>query len=220
MGGEHPERALVHGCAAAGEGIRRGVETWQRVLRDGGPRARARDIATVCSYLNHVRSALLDWSTRYDHLREVTRGDVLAVLDDLHGSQRINTLVALRSLFAFCKKTATIFRNPTSRIKVGQREYGVIQPLGPAEVEQAVTVASYLPHELLSTFVAHLQLRRVSPPARPATVLNSSRIQPLETLPLAVLPTRTTVSGHAFSRSAGKRQTGLTSPLCRRPPGQ
>ena len=53
-------------------------------------------------------------------------------LDVLHGSRRQNTLVGLRSLFAFCKKNGTVFRNPTTRIKVGQQEYGVIQPLSPA----------------------------------------------------------------------------------------
>jgi hypothetical protein len=47
-----------------------------------------------------------------------------------------NLLVALRSLFRHCTKTRTIFRNPTMRIKVGQRVYGVLQPLHPDGPQQ------------------------------------------------------------------------------------
>jgi len=68
--------------------------------------------------------------------------DVLAELGPLHGSLRKLTIVGLRSLFAFCKKNGTVFRNPTTRIRVGQQEYGVIQPLSPGEVDEAVTTAT------------------------------------------------------------------------------
>ena len=57
-------------------------------------------------------------------------------LDALHGSRRLNTLVALRSLFSFCKKAGMIFRDPASRIKVGQREHQLIQPLQPEQTSQ------------------------------------------------------------------------------------
>ena len=52
-----------------------------------------------------------------------------AVLAELRGSRRANVLVALRSLFAFCKKHKTIFRNPVQGLRVGQHPYGIIQPL-------------------------------------------------------------------------------------------
>jgi hypothetical protein len=124
-------------------GISREVEAWQRVLHDGGPRIRARDRSTCWNYLNSVRPALVVWSGRYHHLREVTRDDVLVVLATLHGPRRSNTLVGLRSLFAACKKNGTVFRNPTSRIKVGEHGYGVIiQPLRPADVADAVATAT------------------------------------------------------------------------------
>jgi hypothetical protein len=110
------------------EGIGQPVEAWVRTLRDGGPRSTARHPDTATAHMNNVRPVLLAWSTRYDHLREVTRDDVLAVLDDLHGSRRSNVLVSLRSLFAFCTKQGTIFRNPTRGIKVGQQVYSVVQP--------------------------------------------------------------------------------------------
>jgi len=122
-------------------GIGDDVETWLRAMRDGGPRSKARDIASVWNHMNHLRPTLLNWSSRYNHLREVTRDDVIAVLDELHGSRRSNVLVSLRSLFAFCKKKSTIFRNPTRGIKVGQHPYGIAQPLDQGEVDQAVDAA-------------------------------------------------------------------------------
>jgi hypothetical protein len=54
-------------------GIAGEAEIWLRRLRDGGPRARPRNIATVWQYANAVRSILPQWSTTYDHLREVGR---------------------------------------------------------------------------------------------------------------------------------------------------
>jgi site-specific recombinase XerD len=123
-------------------GVHREVEAWLRALHDGGPRARARDRATAWKYLNAVRPALVAWSARHAHLREVTRDDVLAELGPLHGSLRKLTIVGLRSLFAFCKKNGTVFRNPTTRIRVGQQEYGVIQPLSSGDVDEAVTTAT------------------------------------------------------------------------------
>jgi hypothetical protein len=37
--------------------------------------------------------------------------------------------VALRPLFAFCKKQKTIFGSPVQGIKAGERTHGIIQPL-------------------------------------------------------------------------------------------
>lgn len=73
-------------------GIRCDVETWMRTLHDGGPRTKARDQATVWNYLNQARPALLDWSARYEHLREITRDDVGEHLDALHGSRHHNAM--------------------------------------------------------------------------------------------------------------------------------
>ncbi len=69
-------------------GIRHDVERWLRTLKDGGPRSRPRSIATVHSHLGKALPALLDWSARYHHLREVTREDIEASLRGLHGSHR------------------------------------------------------------------------------------------------------------------------------------
>ncbi|MGQ4272164.1 hypothetical protein [Nocardiopsis changdeensis] len=80
-------------------GIRTDVENWLRTLHDGGPRTRARSLSTVHGYLNHIDGTLQEWSQRFDHLREITRDDVLAAAENLHGNDRHHTLGALRSLF-------------------------------------------------------------------------------------------------------------------------
>jgi integrase len=123
-------------------GIRADTEAWLRTLRDGGPRSRPRDPATVIGHMNYARPALLAWSSQYGHLREVTRDDVLAALGELHGDRRSSTLVALRSLFAFCKRRKTVFRTPVQDIRVGERARGVIQPLSQDEVDQAAEAAA------------------------------------------------------------------------------
>ena len=136
------ERWLERKLDGLAAGIRQDVEAWLRTMRDGGPRTKPRDIASVWNLMNHLRPTLTGWSDRYDHLREVTRDDVIAILGELHGSRRSNVLVALRSLFAFCKKQGTIFRNPARGIKVGQHPYGIAQRLGQDDVDQAAGAAA------------------------------------------------------------------------------
>ncbi|MFJ8476009.1 hypothetical protein [Kitasatospora sp. NPDC094011] len=102
-------------------GIRSEAERWTRILHDGGPRSLPRREGTVWLHLNGARPALVGWSGRYDHLREVTRDDIVTHLKALHGRHRHNQLVALRSLFAWAKRNGLVFRNPTSRIKVRHR---------------------------------------------------------------------------------------------------
>jgi hypothetical protein len=87
-------------------GIRAETQRWAHTLRDGGPRTRPRSQATVQGYLRAARPVLLAWSTAYDHLREVTRADVLAHAELLRGHQRQTTVVALRSLFTWRRPTA------------------------------------------------------------------------------------------------------------------
>jgi integrase len=124
------------------EGIGQEAKSWLRTMRDGGPRSSARSLETVWCHMNNVRPALVDWSQRYDHLREVTTDDIQAILSGLHGTRRSNFLVSLRSLFAFCKKKGMVFRNPASGIKVGQHPYGIAQPLGQDDVDQAAEAAA------------------------------------------------------------------------------
>ncbi|MFD9284594.1 tyrosine-type recombinase/integrase [Streptomyces mirabilis] len=148
------ERWLAERLEGLAPGIRWEAERWTRVLRDGGPRSLPRREGTVWRYLNRVRPALLEWSNLYDHLREVTRDDVLTYIRTLHGHQRHDQLVALRSLFTWAKRNGLIFRNPTSRIKVGQYEYAVLQPLVPEQVDRSVAAATTPATRLILAFAA------------------------------------------------------------------
>jgi integrase len=115
---------------------------WVLVLRDGGPRRRPRKPGTAAAYLNTVRPALLAWSQSYDHLREVTRDDVLDYLAGLRGDPRRDALAALRSLFTWAKRDGVIFANPASRIRIGARTLPVWQPLTAGEITSAVQAAA------------------------------------------------------------------------------
>ncbi|MCX5096326.1 hypothetical protein OOK36_47775 [Streptomyces sp. NBC_00365] len=124
-------------------GIRRDVEAWVRTLLDGGPRSEPRARQTAWTYLNEIQPVLLEWSGRYDHLREVTRQDIAAVRDAATGKkQRESRIVALRSLFRQAKKSGQIFRNPTIRIRVPRQAGGVIQALDQADVDDAIATAT------------------------------------------------------------------------------
>ncbi|MER6944473.1 hypothetical protein ABT294_10665 [Nonomuraea sp. NPDC000554] len=57
--------------------------------------------------------------------------------DGLQGSHRSNFLVAARSLFTFCRKRRSIFRNPTRGIRIGRHPYGLVQRLNQDDIDQA-----------------------------------------------------------------------------------
>src|SRR6266566_8071683 len=142
----HERLALLPAPMAADAGH------WLRIRSEGGPRSRPRDEHTVRMNLNRVHPLLLEWAQCYVHLREVTAADIIAATEPLSGSRRRQTLTALRSLFGHCKKTGRIFRDPTSGVHDGQRPLILIQPLQPAEIDQATAAA-------------------VTPAARPALAL-------------------------------------------------
>jgi len=135
-------------------GISRDVEAWLRTLRYGGPRTRALERHATWHRFSHARPALAAWSARFDHLREVTRDDVLAVLDSYHGAQRRDLHIALRSLFAHCQRRKTIFRNPTARIRVGIRPAQILQPLPADELRATVNAATTPATRLLVAIAA------------------------------------------------------------------
>ena len=113
--------------------------------------------------LNRVHPLLLKWAGDYIHLREVTTTDVIAATELLSGSRRRQTLTALRSLFGHCKKTGRIFRDPTRGVHDGQRPLILIQPLQPAEIDQA-TAAAVTPAARLAVALAAVHA------ARPKTI--------------------------------------------------
>jgi hypothetical protein len=139
------------------------VGHWLRTRSEGGPRSRPRDEHTVRMNLNRVHPLLLRWAGDYIHLREVTTADVIAATGLLSASRRRQTLTALRSLFGHCKKTGRIFRDPTSGVHDGQRPLILIQPLQPAEIDQA-TAAAVTPAARLAVALAAVHA------ARPKTI--------------------------------------------------
>ena len=118
------------------------VGPWLCTRSHGGPRSRPRDEHTVRQNLNRVHPLLLEWAVNYAHLREVTAADVIAATAPLSGSLRRQTLTALRSLFGHCKKTGTIFADPTRGVRDGRRPLILVQPLQPAEIDQAASAAT------------------------------------------------------------------------------
>lgn len=121
-------------------GIKGPVRRWVRTLHDGGPRSRARHPDTARAYLRYALPTLRTWSTRYDHLREVTHDDVLAHLGPLQGETRLTTVTALRSLFSWARRSGEVFRNPATQIKLGKRVHKIWQPL--TDDDLAATVAA------------------------------------------------------------------------------
>lgn len=140
-------------------GIRRDVEDWIRALHDGAPRTRPRDPNTVWGYLNRIRPILLGWSHHYHHLREVTRDDILSIANTLQGNKRRHTLSVLRSLFGHCRKNGMIFRDPTTRIRVGPSNYRAMLPLEDDEITEA-TGAATTPATRLAVALAAIHAAR------------------------------------------------------------
>jgi hypothetical protein len=139
------------------------VRHWLHTRREGGPRSRPRNEHTVRMNLNRVHPLLLEWASDHDHLREITAADITAATMPLTGSRRRQTLTALRSLFGHCKKTGTIFRDPTRGVRDGQRPLNLLQPLQPAEIDQA-TAAAITPAARLALALAAVHA------ARPMTI--------------------------------------------------
>jgi integrase len=122
-------------------GIAEQTQHWAHVLRHGGPRRRPRHPATAMAYLNAVRPALLGWSSTHDHLRAVTRDDVIGYLDTVAPIPRMGALTALRSLFAWATRERVIFRNPARRIRGSSRADPVRQRLTDDDIARAVRAA-------------------------------------------------------------------------------
>ncbi|MFE3002950.1 hypothetical protein ACFXG4_49375 [Nocardia sp. NPDC059246] len=170
-------------------GIGREVEHWARALQHGGRRTRHRGLHTGRAYLNSIRPALLDWSSRYDNLREVTRDDILNIVNTLRGSRRRHTMSALRSLFT-AKKTGIVFRNPTDRIPFGRNTYTVLQPLPRSAITEAanaattpaaqLTLALAAIHAARTTDIGRLKLDDIDLGNRKLTI--SGRTRPLDDL--------------------------------------
>jgi len=123
-------------------GIAADVHAWIRALQHGGPRSHPRHPHTVRRYLRPIHPVLVEWSTRYQHLREVTTSDVTALAQSLHGHPRRHALGALRSLMRHGKKTGSIFADPTTRIRISHRDDPVLVPLAPEQLDDTAQAAT------------------------------------------------------------------------------
>lgn len=142
----HPTfaRWLEAKLADLAPGIRDDTRRWVQLMHTGGPRTRARSHRTLHGYIDHVQPLLLDWSAHHDHLREITQDEVVAATNALHGIRRQITLVALRSLFSWAKRLGVVFSNPTSGVRVGNVDRGVLQPLTADEIARTVRAVTTL----------------------------------------------------------------------------
>lgn len=186
---------------------RRDLSSWGRLLRDGGPRSRPRHESTVRTCLTIAADAAASWPHR-DHLREVTRDDVIAYLTALQGRRREAATTALRGLFRWAKTHKLIFRNPTR----GIRGVKVPDPIWPllepgditASVAAATTVQARLCVVLAAVHAARpgqiraLHLDDVDLAGRRITVAGSSR-------PLDDLTTQTLLDWLAYRRERWPR---------------
>jgi integrase len=124
-------------------GIATDVHDWVRTLRHGTSRSHPRTMNTIRRYVRAVHPVLVGWSARYHHLREVTTGDVAAIIATLQGHRRRQAVNGLRSLMRHCTKNGTIFANPAARIRDSHnRDDPVIVPLTPGQIDDATQAAT------------------------------------------------------------------------------
>jgi len=193
-------------------GIRSDVEDWVRTLREGSHRSAPRSIDTVWGYLNSARPILNDWSTRCEHLREVTRDDIDEAIIDLKGERRRHTTTVMRSLFRHCKKTGTIFQNPTTHTHVGKQEDGIILPLNPVEIKRTLaaittpaarlTVALAAIHAARTSAICELRLDDIDIGNRRLAI--GGRVRPLDDLTRQTIVTWLNYRRHRWPNTANK----------------
>lgn len=108
------ERTIHQRIQSFPGGIAGEVAQWVKVVRGDGRRARRKlPFSSVRSYLNCFYPVLAGWSQRVTSLREITRDDIQAALDQHPGARAHNLLPALRSLFRALKQEKVVFRDPT-----------------------------------------------------------------------------------------------------------
>jgi site-specific recombinase XerD len=138
------------------------IRTWLLVLLEGGTRTRPRSHSTIYVFFGAVRPFLEGWSAHRGHLREITAGDVDAVLDPLRGWPRRTAITALRSLFRYAKKRGLVFTNPTTHLKADDVERSLLL-MTDAEIH-AVEQAAANPAQRLIVALAAVHA------ARPAAI--------------------------------------------------
>lgn len=171
-------------------GIAEELKTWAGLMIAGTARRTPRSPRTVLRYLDAIRPTLLSWSRQYEHLREITRDDLLAAIDMVTGYQRETMIIGFRALFLFAKQAGIVFQNPASRIRAGGKSGKVLQPLT-TEAFREVVEAALRPadpliiclasiHAAPASAIRRLQLDDVDLGNRRITL--ADRVQPLDEL--------------------------------------
>jgi site-specific recombinase XerD len=129
------------------------------VLLDGDTRTRPRSHATLRVHFGIVRPFIECWAATRGHLREITSGDVDAVLEPLRGHRRYNAIMALRSLFRFTKRHGLTFADPTAHLSGGRGAGRTVLPMTAAEI-QAAGQAAVTPAQRLTIALAAVRAAR------------------------------------------------------------
>lgn len=172
-------------------GIAAETRRWATALKDGGPRSKPRQPDTVRSRLRRIRPTLLAWSKDHDHLREVTRDDVIAAMAPLTGAERSDILAGLRSLFRWAKKNGVVFADPTARMRIGRAEHAIWQPLSDAEIARTLEAAT---SPQARVFVALAAIHAARPGAIRQMTLDDVDLANRHRSPLPARPARSTTS--------------------------
>lgn len=149
------------------------LRVWFDVMLHGSttpPRRKPRHPRTAVGKLRWALPALLIWAAAgHEHLREISRDDVTAVLPT-SGTPRHTMLQGLRSIFGLLKARKLVFVNPTSRIPAGHPTRRIPLPtpvdriraaLTSEDVTQAVIAALVAFHALAPHQVRDLTLTDV-----------------------------------------------------------
>ena len=123
-------------------GFGRDVRAWLVVLLDGDARTRPRSPATLRVHFGIVRPFIECWAATRGRLREITSGDIDAVLEPLRGHRRYNAIVALRSLFRFAKRRGLTFADPTRHLRGGRDAGRTVLPMTAEEIRAAGQAAA------------------------------------------------------------------------------
>ncbi len=140
-------------------GYRSDIHAWLMVLLDGDARTRPRSPTTVRVHFGILRPFIEDWAAARGHLREITSGDVDAVLEPLRGHRRYNAITALRSLFRFARRHGLTFADPTRHLSGGRGAGCTVLPMT-AEQIRAVEQAAVSPAQRLAVALAAMHAAR------------------------------------------------------------
>jgi hypothetical protein len=135
-------------------GFRRDIRSWLVVLLDGDTRSRPRSHTTLRVHFGIVRPFIESWAATRGHLREITSGDVDAVLEPLRGHRRYNAIMALRSLFRFAKRRGLTFADPTEHLSGGRGAGRTLLPMTAEEIQAAGQAAVTPAHRLAIALAA------------------------------------------------------------------